>query len=535
MLCIPELQHIVLCISMHAITKIKTLFYKDKIHYSLLVLVFIIAFFLRFYNFPFRYGFDGDGIRDMIVTMLGAKNWEFPLAGNFSSVGPFTFGPLFRIQLILVTILFPFIYTAFIYMGILSLIFVFLLYKIGKELGGKTVGLIAALLAAVSPDQITVATGISNPNVVPLFSAAALYCFLLLLKKDSRRLGFLLGVFLALGFDAHTQMLPLFMLPLLLIGYKIYKREKWVVQTLFTILGGVLVFIPFIIFNVLSEWHTVRGMFFYYTQGKNAIYVPNRWLFYIRDFWPEMFVGLLGIPAIVTTFLVSIVGVTTIVQIIRRRMTIGFGMVLFIFLANFVLLRFYWGERHGVYLYYLQPFILVLVSLSLGYITKIRYGIYIVALGVSVISFFALQKDIKMFDPVGTNIYFIKAKEEITKAYPNSPIELYNCENYYIYRAETVGLLLYLENKLDKGGKRIAFIDQAHICHYPRGRALPPIIINPSAELIRKIYPPLGNSGMGDFSKASEREIVKAHWKKTDVKHIFEEEVNWWKTSYRAQ
>ena len=73
------------------VAKLKENLFKNWEMYCLAILI-LIGFFLRFYNYPFRYGLGDEAVRDAVVAAVGAREFQAPLTGSFSSAGPFTFG-----------------------------------------------------------------------------------------------------------------------------------------------------------------------------------------------------------------------------------------------------------------------------------------------------------------------------------------------------------------------------------------------------------------------------------------------------------
>ena len=153
----------------------------NRIYLILFLLIVLVAVFFRFYNTPARYGFDFDPTRDALVSIYGAENLKFPLIGPQSGIAPFTFGPWYYYQIILSRIILPFDYAPWIYIGITSVISVIVMYLIGKKLENEKLGLLLALLMALSPAELGPITGLSNPNLVPITASLSLLLFILLI------------------------------------------------------------------------------------------------------------------------------------------------------------------------------------------------------------------------------------------------------------------------------------------------------------------------------------------------------------------
>ena len=138
------------------------------------ILIIALALFLRLYNYSDRVFLYADSARDVQVAQFAADHLKFPFIGQFSSAGPFFYGPWWYWFLELISFL-PLGYlTQWYFMTLLSLVFIIVVYYLGRSIGGRPLGILAALLAAVSPAQIENSFTTWNPTVIPLLSALAL-------------------------------------------------------------------------------------------------------------------------------------------------------------------------------------------------------------------------------------------------------------------------------------------------------------------------------------------------------------------------
>src|SRR3990167_5364189 len=188
-----------------------------------LTIIILLGSFLRLFNFPYRYGLGEETVRDEVVGIEAARELQLPLTGAFSSLGPFTFGPLYTYQVAFSYLVLPFNYSPWIYLSLISIFYIYIIYKIGEILNGKNFGLILAFIAAVSPAQIISATHLTSHNNTNLFAALSIWVFLIILSKDkSKWWNFLLGLIIGIGMNLHFQMGGLLILPLILF---ISKRK----------------------------------------------------------------------------------------------------------------------------------------------------------------------------------------------------------------------------------------------------------------------------------------------------------------------
>lgn len=492
------------------ISSIISYFKRQKLQFYILLGIILLGVFLRFYNFPFRYSLGEETVRDAVIGIEGARQLQFPLTGSFSSLGPFTFGPWYAYQLIIFYLVLPSVYSPWIYLGIISVLYIFIMYKIGKILGREKFGLILSFLAAISPAQIISATHLTSHNNTNLFAAASIWIFLMLLAKNkSKWWGLLLGFIIGVGMNLHFQMGGLLILPLILI---IYKRRF--LNFAYSTLGVIISFIPMLIFEMNNHWFTTRNIFFYLTEGKNAIYVPNRWLFYVRDFWPSFWSDALGVPVwlgniIIVLFIGSLVWLAW-----KKKLSINLILLIIAFLVNFVLLRYYWGPKFFGYLNFLRPFVFIFTAFA---ILNLQYKkIYIGLLLLPLIIFFSYPRVISELKKDPYSMWVYNGVNELEKKYPNDKFSLYICStkynSYYNGSAFSILLLLEAKNKHDDQGTKIGLKEK---CQFPKKTVLDD-------------YPVLSSIGLVDFSSASKSAILEAGWKRITFSTMYDQYARWW-------
>lgn len=490
------------------------------LRYGLLIVIFGVALFTRFYHADLRYSFDEDSTRDALVAIEGAKTVQFPLTGPFSSIGAFTFGPWHYYQLILFTMILQTAYAPWIYMGILSVLFIALLYFIGRLMEDETLGIILAIVAVLSPPQITSGMSVSNPNMIPFYSAISILIFLLIVKKNKPHpWGLLLGLSLGIGMNIHYQMMGILILPALLLVTKRWKHVLW------TGLGIAITFIPLLMFDLTNHWYTVRGMYIYYRFGKDMIYVPNRWLFYLRDFWPLLWSNTLGIRPLPGAVIMCLAAVAVFWRYLQKKFTSLHIMLAIAFLFNIILLRFYWGVRSFAYCQYLHPFIFFFSGYLVYALSKIKYMKIPVYLGLAAFVGFLAYSNMPLFEDHQNNKEMRREEQMILQNFPNEKVTIYNCGLHYRIRAQAVSVLLYNDRKNDQAGRKIAFASV--YCAYPKTNetGIPPYI---DIEGRETIYPQLIGIDMFDFSIASEAAILAEGWVPTTGTTLYSDVLRWW-------
>lgn len=491
----------------------------NKIYIYILLGIIIIAVFFRFYNFPLRYGLGDETVRDAVMGIEGARQLQFPLVGAFSSAGPFTFGPWFYYQLIIFNLLTQSAYASWIYLSLASTFCVVILYKIGELVEDKTFGLILGLLAALSPALIIAATHLTTQNLTNIYALLAIWIFLkLVLQKLSNWWGFIFGIILGIGVNLHYQMVGLLILPIVLLIYK-PKQFSYFITSL---VGISVTYLPLMFFDMNNHWFTVRNILYYLQHGKDVIYVPNRWLFYLRDFWPSYWADVLGVPQIIAEIIMLLFIFLVIHKYLKRRLPMYIFLLLIAFAFNFFLLRYYWGPRFFGYLNFLRPFVFLFTGYTFLTMYKIRYGKYVFFPTMLFLLVFILPRSVERLSPDPFTLEMQKSVEILESSYPNSTFKIYKCQNINSNAlGYSVVFLLDKKDKLTDSGMSIGI--KSSDCQYPDIAQA-----TKSGETVDMLYPTISNTALVDFSSLSEKSIKNANWQKVNFKSIFTEVARWW-------
>lgn len=495
---------------------------KDRYFYLLLVVLFT-ATILRVYNFPYRYSLGEETVRDALIGIEGARQLQFPLTGAFSSLGPFTFGPWYAYQLIFATMIFRTVFAPFIYLTLISILYVYIMYRIGYLLGKEKFGLILGFLSAISPAQVISATHLTSHNTTNLFAVLALWIFLkIALKNISYWWGFGLGVVIGIGMNLHFQMSGLLILPLILLFYK-FKRFFYFITCS---LGVMVAFIPMFFFEANNHWFNTKNIIYFLLVGKNALYVPNRWLFYLRDFWPSFWGDALGVPSWAAAITIVLFIFTLFWSIYKKRIQILFTLLLIAFLFNFLLLRYYWGPKFFGYLNFIRPFVFIFTTFAIVSIMNLRKKMIFTFAGLIVIAAIIVlsipRNSFQLIkDPFSTEIY--ETLFEIKKKYPNSNFALYTCSkgysSYYNSVAFSLLFLLEAENRFDVKGVKLG-LDGWCSLPYPTSIS--------EVDLTKKISYPEFRNRFFDFSTTSHEALAKKGWKSTSFATLYDNYARWW-------
>lgn len=426
----------------------------------MLLCILGFAAYFRFVNFPLRYGFDFDPTRDALIVADGTKHLHFPLVGPKSGIGPFNFGPWYYFELIIFSLVFPVPFAPWIFIGIMSVCFVVAMYFIGKALEGKTFGLLLALLAAFSPEQVGPTDGLSNPNLVPIHAALTVLLFIHYMKTKTFSWYWILvwGLLFGIGINHHYQMVLLSPLPLLAFLYKRNKRSF--TDALVFIVGTAASFIPLVIYNIQNNWKTITGFIFFITYGRAEAYFPYRWLFYLRDFWLHFISMVFGIPIWFTIPLLVVIFFTSFYAFIKKQVSVIYVLMLITFVIDFVFYRYFAVPRQLYYVLFFHPFLFIFFGFTLWQIKKIKYGwVCIVLLFITMLPFVWQQNYFRARTNADQVLMSTIAKE-IEQKFPENTISIFGCSKESMNFPQGVAFFLHNDSKLAEDGIPVLLLTQ---------------------------------------------------------------------------
>ncbi|MBL7078568.1 glycosyltransferase family 39 protein [Candidatus Shapirobacteria bacterium] len=227
-----------------------------------LVLILIIASFLRLYRIPSYMEFLGDQGRDALVVRQFLTKGDLMFIGPQTSIGNMYLGPWYYYLMapaLLLAGLNP-VGPAIMVAG-LGVLAVWLIWKVGKEWFDETTGLLAALFLAISPVVTYYNIFSWNPNIIPFFSLLAMwYLFQIWQKKNYRKIPWLV-LSLVMILNSHylgLLVFPVVVLFLLLSFWPIRKKIRlrksflkslWLATILF-----ILLMLPLVLFDFKHEF-----------------------------------------------------------------------------------------------------------------------------------------------------------------------------------------------------------------------------------------------------------------------------------------
>lgn len=234
-----------------------------------IILIFIlgIASFFRLYMIRDYMTFLGDEGRD-VLKVYEILHGNYTLLGPTASVGGFFLGPIY--YYFMAPFLWLFNYDPVgpaVMVALFGIATVWLVYKVGKEFFGSSVGLIAAGLYAISPLVVTYSRSSWNPNLMPFFSLLTLYLIYKAIKNSSIKLLILSGILLGITLQLHYLALFLGVIigVYILLNHFTYLRKNFIskalTEYLYIFLGFIIGWFPFLAFEVRHGFPNIMSIF----------------------------------------------------------------------------------------------------------------------------------------------------------------------------------------------------------------------------------------------------------------------------------
>ncbi|MCX7928183.1 MAG: glycosyltransferase family 39 protein [Patescibacteria group bacterium] len=337
---------------------------QNKLAYLFLLLLLIIAFFLRVYRAEDLIGFYYDQGRDALVI------WRFWNEGKLFLVGPVTglagifLGPLYYYLIA------PFyllgrgdpIFVAY-FLAFISTLALLVVYVLGKEMHSRTAGLFAVLLCAISYYIVLAGRWVSNPTPILLTSVLLLWALWEIAKgnKNSHILwpvvAFLVGA--SMQFESASGV---FYIPIVIIFSLVFKSNFPSPKTfLISFFIFFLTLLPQILFNFRHDNLLFNNFYKVIVEQKsfrlNFWDVLNIRLAYFWDvFQSKLFLGLTKYSHAIS--LLSFLTLLYFRNSLNKNIFIIFG-IFFAVPAFFYIL--FQGNYGNIYDYYLTGYYLPMI------------------------------------------------------------------------------------------------------------------------------------------------------------------------------
>jgi len=252
---------------------------KNRTEFFVLLGIILLALVLRLYRIDEYMTFLGDEGRDVRIVRDLITTGNLVFIGPQTSVGNMYLGPLYYYMMAPALFLSglnpvgPAIMNA-----LLGAATIFLTYFIGRRWFGKSVGLIAAILFAISPVAIIYSRSSWNPNPMPFFSLLCVWGIYEVWKNNKHSWLPLVGIFFAFALQMHY--LGLLLIPTLglfwLLTLRQLKNEKkqktiFVKKTLIAICLFLILMSPLLLFDLKHDWMNFKAFQSFFSDRQTTI------------------------------------------------------------------------------------------------------------------------------------------------------------------------------------------------------------------------------------------------------------------------
>lgn len=375
------------------IKKIKKYISSHKIEIGILLIILLLAAFLRLYKISDYMTFLGDEGRDAIVAK-DILQGHFTLLGPRASAGDFFLGPIYYYLMA------PFLFLTgldpvgpAIMVALFGIATVFLVYYVGLKLFGARAGLMAAALYSVSPLVIAYSRSSWNPNLMPFFSLLILYLLYLALKKQMPKIFLFVGFLLGIAMQLHylTVFLGVIVFFFVFFGQIVIDKKqimkRYVSHYILIFIGFIVGLSPFLAFEIRHGFANTRTIFkFIFEDNASKAYLPHHsFINNVMDVFFRLFGRLVTMfppPEQIntlphqylllwqlTTVILSILAIGTLFFVKNKLKVLLLGLWLFF---GVFLFGIYKKPIYDYYFGFMFPLPFLLVGLFLSKISKLK-------------------------------------------------------------------------------------------------------------------------------------------------------------------
>ncbi len=420
------------------------------------IFILILAVFLRFYNYPQRFGLAHDQAAFAITARHALESLQLPLFGPFSSGGPFQTGGEWYWLVTLGTMLYPpAVISPWVFLTALTVLAVFLMVVLGKELIDKKFGLMLGLLTAVSTAQIAQSTNLTNQTPIIIFSVLALIFMAKYLK--TKKVRFLFWQSFSIGIAASIHIQGVALLPLVFLTVIFGKiNPRWGIPLV--ILGIVLPWVPVLIADSQNSFYNTKNMLTYYSSSQAQVpyeVLGRRWLTFINDFMPLSWGFIVGGSKLAGVVSMIFVAGAVVFSFFKKNLSKKLVVIILSTLLMFAVLRYTRTPLFESFFVFIHPFIIVLSGWVLYLIMQQKKAVGILAFAIIVL--LTLYKDLPEirgganYTPKEAN----SAKEELISLFPNGKFAIYDYQFKTTINSLSLVLFLASDNKISDNGQKI--------------------------------------------------------------------------------
>ncbi len=449
----------------------------------ILILILILAGFVRLYRISDYMHFLGDEGRDVLVVKRMIVDHKITLLGPITSVGSIYLGPIYYYFMT------PFLFIfnmnpvgPAVMIALLSLATIVLIFCIGLNYFNLSTAVIASLLYALSPLVIVHSRFSWNPNAVPFFATLVIFSLLRICINRDFRWTWVLGI--SLGILVQLHYIAILFIPLSVIVL-LMNKSVTIRNILKTTIGFCLLLLPFVAFEIKHHFPNLQTVYFFVTRkGTTATFSISKIYLIITDITVRSFYRIVVIGSERISKLLIIFVVVTILGILLTKKYLNYRKPLIILLLWFLAAVFSFGIYTGaIYDYYMVvifplPAILTAIVISHYLVKKSLLSIGALIILILII-YFQLTNSPLMREP-NRLLHLTTARASFIqnlvdkKPYNFALITGSNSDHAYRYFLELWGIPpIIIENPQVDPDRRSVTEQLVVVCELPSDKCLP--------------------------------------------------------------
>ncbi len=230
----------------------------------ILLIIAVVAFYLRSQNFSQSIAFDSDFGRDSLFA-LRIMRGDFTLLGPQASVGGFYLAPLYFYEIAAIYSVVglhpPAMIVTFIAMGVLTVLLGFIV--LSRHVS-RLAGILFALVSLTHPALVVASRTATNQPMMPLVTVLFFGVYLEAIKRQRFRWFFIAGIVYGLFFHVHfSALLLLPAIGLLLLHQTRGKLKRKIVAAVVFSVGIIVMISPLIVFDLSHQLITSKAFLAY--------------------------------------------------------------------------------------------------------------------------------------------------------------------------------------------------------------------------------------------------------------------------------
>ena len=254
----------------------------------ILIVVFLLAAFVRFYDFPQRAIFWTEQARSLIVSANYIKEKPSLLGQEYfrqdSNSHTIYSGALFNYSLVPLLLIFnydPIPVTG--YFILLNLFTGMAIFWTVKKMFGEKMAVISTLLFLLNNYMIYHSLFIWNYNYLPLVGILIFYLSYKFMLKRRKWDVFLVGFLSGIGISLQILFIPI---ALIVLFINIWKSKEKVQDTFLFVLGLMFGNLPMVLFDIRHNFYQLKTLFQYFLDTLQGRSDAKFAYYYLLPFWP---------------------------------------------------------------------------------------------------------------------------------------------------------------------------------------------------------------------------------------------------------